>query len=73
MPIHLQEDDEVRPAALVLDGMYKAVDSIDERCEVEEDWRKDNAVVRMYYRVTLQNGVQLTIFKNMVHGGWYRQ
>jgi len=49
-------------------GMSQAVDSIDERCEVEEDWWKDNPVVRMYYRVTLEDGQQLTIFRNTVHG-----
>ena len=72
VPIDVQEDGECRPVTLVLDGRPQTVDSIDERCEVEEDWWKDNPVLRMYYRVTLDDGRQLTIFRNMVHGGWYR-
>ena len=71
MPIHVQEDDEFRPV-LVLEGRSQTVASVDDRCEVEEDWWKDNPVVRMYYRVTLEDGRQLPIFRNMVHGGWYR-
>ena len=41
--------------------------SVDEWCEVEEDWWKDKPVVRMYYRVTVENGRRLAIFRNMVH------
>ena len=71
MPIQVQEDVDLRPLALVLDGQTIRIESIDDRCEVEEDWWKDNPVVRMYYRVTLEDGRQLPIFRNMVHGGWY--
>ena len=53
MPIHVQEDDEFRPVALVLEGRSQTVTSVDEREEVEEHWWKDNPAVRMYYRVTL--------------------
>jgi len=28
-------------------------------------------VVRMYYRVTMEDGQQLTISRNMVQGCWY--
>ena len=72
MPIHAQEDDEFRPVALVLEDRSQTVASVDERCEVEEDCWKDYPLVRMYYRVTLEDGQELTIFRNMVHGGWYR-
>ena len=65
----MQEDDEFRPVALVLEDRSQTVASVDERCEVEEDWWKDNPVVRMCYRVILRDGRQLTIFRNMVHGG----
>jgi len=72
MPIKVQEDVDLRPLALALDGETIGVESIDNRCEVEEDWWKDNPVVRIYYQVTLEDGRQQTIFRNMVHGGWYR-
>ena len=58
LPIQAQEDDEFRPVALVLAGRSQAVASVDGWCEVEEDWWKDNPVVRMYYRVTLKDGQQ---------------
>jgi len=46
MPIHIHEDVELRPVALLLEGRSQTVASVDERCEVEEDWRKDSPVVR---------------------------
>ena len=73
MPIVVQEDYEQRPIAVMLGGATLGIASVDDRCEVEEDWWKDNPVVRMDYQITLADGSQLTIFKNMVHGGWYRQ
>ena len=39
---------------------------------MEEDWLKENRVVRMHNEVTLEDERQLTIFRNIVHGGWYR-
>ena len=49
------------------------VQSIEERWEDEEFWWRDNPVVRVTYQVTLEDGQQLTIFKNMLTGGWYLQ
>ena len=72
MPIHVQEDAEQWPVTLnMVHGYSQRVVSVDDRCEVEEDWWRDNPVVRMHYQVTLEDGRQLTIFRNMVHGGWY--
>ena len=72
MPIQVQEDEDMRPMAVVVDGKSLAVESIDDRSEDEEACWADNPVVKMNYRVTLQDGQQLTIFRNMMHGGWYR-
>ena len=49
-----------------------AVASIDEWWEDEEDRWKDIPVVRVTYQITLEEGQQLSIFKYMQHGGWYR-
>ena len=72
MPAKVQEDAEQRPVAVTLFGEQLEVESIEERWDDEEDWWKDNPLVRVIYLVTLENGKELTIFKNMLHGGWYR-
>ena len=72
MPVNVQQDPDYRPVAVKVLGKSVAVESIDEWWEDEEDWWKDNPLVRVTYQVTLEHGQQLTIFKNMQHGGWYR-
>ena len=73
MPCMVQEDDEQRPVTVTLIGVSVPVESIEERWEDEEDWWRDDPVVRVTYQVTLEDGQQLTIFKNMLRGDWYRQ
>ena len=72
LPIQVHEDEDMRPMAVVVEGKSLAVESIDDRSEEEEAWWQDDPVVRMNYEVTLENGKHLTIFRNMMHGGWYR-
>ena len=38
----------------------------------DEEFRWDDPVIRVTYRVSLEGGQELTIFKNMLTGGWYR-
>ena len=72
MPCKVQEDAEQRPVSVRLLGKLLAVESIEERWEDAGDWWKDNPLVRVTYQVTLEDGQRLTIFKNMLTGGWYR-
>lgn len=72
MPCKVQEDAEQRPVAVTLYGVVVPVESTEERWEDEEFWWRDNPVVRVTCQVTLEDGQRLTIFKNMLTGGWYR-
>ena len=72
MPTKVQEDDDQRPVTVTIYGEPVAVELIVEQWEDEEFWWRDNPVVRISYRVTLEGGQELTLFKNMLTGGWYR-
>ena len=72
MPTKVQEDTEQRPVAVRLFEQEVVVAAIDERWEDEEFWWRNDPVVRVTYRVSLEDGQELTIFKNMLTGGWYR-
>ena len=72
MPCTVQEDAEERPVVVWLVGVEVGVAAIEERWEDEEFWWRDDPVVRVSYRVTLEDGQELTLFKNMLTGGWYR-
>ena len=72
MPTKVQEDEEQRPVAVSLFGVEVGVAAIDEWWEDEEFWWRHDPVVRVTYQVTLEDGQRLTIFRNMLTGGWYR-
>ncbi len=54
MPARVQEDDDLRPIAVSLEGKRLAVESIDERVEEEAEWWEP--VFKMRYQVTLKDG-----------------
>ena len=47
------------------------VDSIDQQWQDDAEPWEHKPVNRVHYRVTLENGRSLEVFKNMDHGGWY--
>ena len=72
MPARVQEDEEFRPVALSLEGKTLGVVSIDDREEEEVEWWEPEPVFKMHYRVTLDDGRELRIFRNMKTGGWHQ-
>ncbi len=73
--IDVEEDDEHSPIAVKLKGANLRIASVDERWEEEEpetEWR-DSPMTMKYYLVTLEDGQQLTIIKNMTYERWYWQ
>ena len=69
--VRVQEDGEFRPLTVSLEGKVLEVVSIDERVEEEAEWWEPEPLFRMHYQVTLEDGQQVTIFRNMKTGGWY--
>ncbi len=72
MAARVQEDGEFRPLAVSLEGKVLEVVSIDERVEEEAEWWEPEPLFRMHYQVTLEDGQQVTIFRNMKTDGWYQ-
>ena len=71
MAARVQEDEDFRPLAVSLEGNYLDVVSIDERVEEEAEWWEPEPVFKMHYQVTLEDGQQVMIFRNMKTGAWY--
>lgn len=72
MPVRVQEDEDFQPMAVSLEGRTLAVESIDDRVEEEAEWWEPEEVWKMHYQVTLVDGQQVAIFRNMKTGSWYR-
>ena len=49
------------------------VTAIEDQWEIDEEWWRTRPVSRMYYRVLLEDGQALTLYRDMLNGRWYRQ
>ena len=71
MPITVAETADRRPAFRDLLGEELWVNFIDQWWQVDAEVWEHKPVNRIHYRVTLEDGRSLEVFKNMDHGGWY--
>ncbi len=71
-PIKVQEDKSGNPIAVIFKGQRLAIDGIKDRWRIDDEWwRKE--ISRLYYQVILQNGRVMTLFHDLLDGGWFTQ
>ena len=61
------------PAALIVSGRRIGVGSVLEIWRVEDEWWRERPVSRMYYRVILEDGRVVDLYRALLSGRWYRQ
>ena len=69
----VEEDERHRPASLTLRGRRFKVASIEDTWEIADEWWRPKPVHRAYYAAITEDGATVTIFRDLVGGGWYRQ
>ena len=72
MRARVQESEELGPLAVSLEGKTLAVVSIDHWEEEEAEWWEPEPVFKIHYQVTLEDGRQLGIVRNIKTGGWFK-
>lgn len=73
IPIEVIETRYHRPIALILRGRRLEISLIDDVWRIDEEWWRPRPISRMYYRVITEYGRPMTIFRDLLEGGWYRQ
>lgn len=69
MPVTVAEDTFHRPLFVAVLGNELRVESIDRQWQIDaEPWER-KPVSKLYFKVTLEDGGRLTIFRNVEHGG----
>ena len=61
------------PAALHVSGRRIGIESVLETWRVEDEWWRERPVSRMYYRVILDDGRVVDLYRAILSGRWYRQ
>ena len=69
----MEEDEHGQPVAIVLGRGGSEVASIEDRWKVVDEWWRPEPVARMYYQVITDGGRRVTLYRDLVGGGWYRQ
>ena len=72
-PIAVNENQQQLPVAAVLDGKRVQITAVEDIWQLNDEWWRARPVARLYHRVTTQGGRSITIFRDLVDGGWYRQ
>jgi hypothetical protein len=73
IPVEVRENAQQKPLSIRIKRRWLSVVSINDLCNVDEEWWREKPIVRMYYRVSTEDGRQITVFRDMLDGAWYRQ
>jgi hypothetical protein len=73
IPVEVRESTHQTPRAIKIKGRWRRVVSIDDLWSIDEEWCREKLIVRMYYQVSTEDGRQVTVFRDMLDGAWYRQ
>ena len=72
-PVEVEEDGHQRPVALILRGRKLNITFIEDLWEIAEEWWRPAPIARRYYVVATHDGRRITLFRDLVGGGWYQQ
>jgi hypothetical protein len=73
IPIAVRETAHQTPRTIQIKGRWVKVAAIVDVCSLDEEWWREQPIVRMYYRVMLEDDRPITVFRDMLDGVWYRQ
>ena len=60
------------PVAVTGKGRRRRVVQVMEAWRVDDEWWRQE-VSRLYFRLELEGGIQLTVFQDLLSGKWYEQ
>ena len=60
------------PKAVVLQGRFQRVRTIRDTWRIDDEWWRDE-ISRRYFSIELENGRGLTLYHDLVGGGWFAQ
>ena len=60
------------PRAVVLRGQRVAVTDVLDSWRIDDEWWRQE-ISRRYFRLALADGRTLTVFLDLIAGGWYAQ
>lgn len=72
-PLRVEAGDDDRPVALHLANGRFAVEAVLETWRIDDEWWRKRPLSRMYYRVLLEDGRTVTVYRDEANGRWAQQ
>lgn len=72
-PIEAEAHADGRPALIKLGKRSIAVEEWHETWRIDDEWWRPKPVSRAYWRVSLEDGRVVDVYRDLAGGGWFRQ
>lgn len=71
--VEVEEDNRQMPISLTLGRRTLRVASVEDAWEIMDEWWRAKPVARRYYRIILDDGPAMVLFRDLTSGFWYEQ
>jgi hypothetical protein len=74
-PLRVDLDGNGRVTSIWRQGRLtpRAIATVQDRWRIDDEWWREHAIARMYYRLLLDDGTLLTVYHDLVTDAWYEQ
>ena len=72
-PLAVEADEVDDPKSLKLRGRWVEVEAVIDRWRLDDEWWRQQPVSRMYFECVVDQGIQVTVFRDLVSEQWYLQ
>jgi hypothetical protein len=69
----VETDERGAPTTIVVSKFRRVVESVLETWRLEDEWWRPQPVSRAYWRLLLEDGRTLDVYRDVPRGRWYRQ
>ena len=66
----MEADEPGEPQAVVLGRERLAVAAVQDRWRIDDEWWRERPVSRLYYRLLLEDGRAVMVYRDLVDGRW---
>jgi hypothetical protein len=60
------------PRAIIVQGRFQPVRTIHASWRIDDEWWREE-IARRYFEIELENGRRMTVYHDLVGGGWFAQ
>ena len=73
VPIEMDGGDGESPVRLCIKRRWLAVSEWRDRWRIDDEWWRAEEISRLYFKVLLEDGREMTIYRALVKRRWYLQ